>query len=101
MVFDQESKSTMTWNEATQVKCRRTDDHRQNNLNDEEWQSIEPMTPKPGGMGRPRKIDLRQVFGAIRYMLAPGCRWRLLPGSFSTIQNYFYAWSRSSVIRTI
>ncbi len=27
----------MAWDEATQVKYRRTNDHRQNNQSDEEW----------------------------------------------------------------
>ena len=91
----------MAWNETTQVKYRRTDDHRQNNLTDEEWLLIEPMIPKQGRMGRPRKTDPRQIFDAIQYMLASGCQWRLIPGCFppfSTVQNYFYAWSASGVL---
>ncbi len=91
----------MPWSEATQAKYRRTDDHRQNNLTDEEWLLIEPMIPKQGRMGRPRKRDPRQIFDAIQYMLASGCQWRLLPGCFppfSTVQNYFYAWSASGVL---
>ena len=47
----------MAWNETTQVKYRRTDDHWQDNLTDEEWLLIEPMIPKQGRMGRPRKTD--------------------------------------------
>ena len=80
----------MAWNETTQVKYRRTDDHRQNNLTDEEWLLIEPMIPKQGRMGRPRKTDPRQIFDAIQYMLASGCQWRLMPGCFppfSTVQH--------------
>ena len=90
-------KETMAWNEATQVKYRRTDDHRQNSLTDEEWLLIEPMIPK---QGRPRKTDPRQILDAIQYILASGCQWRLLPGSFppfSTVQH-FYAWSASGVL---
>ena len=30
-------EDTMAWGEATQVKYRRTNDHRQNNQSDEEW----------------------------------------------------------------
>ena len=85
-------KDTMAWNEATQAKYRRTDDHRQNNLTDEEWSLIEAMIPEQGRMGRPRKTELRQVFDVIQYMLASGCQWRLLPGCFppfSTVQNFF------------
>ena len=52
-------------------------------------------------MGRPRSTDLRRVFDAIQYMLASGCQWRLIPPCyppFSTVQNYFYAWSRGGVL---
>ncbi len=49
----------MPWSEATQAKYRRTRDHRQNNLTDEEWLLIEPMIPKQGRMGRQRKRDPR------------------------------------------
>ena len=52
-------------------------------------------------MGRPRKTDPRRVFDAIQYMLGSGCQWRLIPDcypAFSTVQNYFYSWSRSGVL---
>ena len=52
-------------------------------------------------MGRSRKTDPRRVFDAIRYMLASGCQWRLIPDRyppFSTVQNSFYAWSRNGVL---
>ena len=91
----------MAWTEANRAKYRRTDDHRQNNPADEEWSLIEPMIPAQGRMGRPRKTDPRQVFDAIQYMLASGCQWRLVPACyppFSTVQNYFYSWSRSGAL---
>ena len=91
----------MAWTEANQAKYKRTDDFRQNNLTDEEWSLIEPMIPAQGRMGRPRETDPRQVFDAIQYMLASGCQWRLIPACyppFSTVQNYFYAWSRSDAL---
>ncbi len=91
----------MAWTEANQAKYKRTDDCRQNNLTDEEWSLIEPMIPAQGRMGRPRQTDPRQVFVAIQYMLASGCQWRLIPACyppFSTVQNYFYAWSGSGAL---
>ncbi len=91
----------MAWTEANQAKYKRTDDCRQNNLTDEEWSLIEPMIPAQGRMGRPRQTDPRQVFDAIQYMLASGCQWRLIPACyppFSTVQNYFYAWSGSGAL---
>ncbi len=53
------------------------------------------------GPGEVRKTDPHQIFDAIQYMLASGCQWRLIPGCFppfSTVQNYFYAWSASGVL---
>ena len=91
----------MAWTEANQAKYKRTDDCRQNNLTDEEWSLIEPMIPAQGRMGRPRETDPRRVFDAIQYMLASGCQWRLIPAChppFSTVQNYFYAWSRNGAL---
>ena len=91
----------MAWTEATQVNYRRAHDHRQNDVSDEEWALIAPLIPAQGRMGRPRRTDLRRVFDAIQYMLASGCQWRLIPPCyppFSTVQNYFYAWSRGGVL---
>ena len=91
----------MPWNKANQRKYRRRDDARQNDLTDAEWAVVEPLIPRQGRMGRPRKTDLRRVFDAIQYMLASGCQWRLIPDCyppFSTVQNYFCAWSRSGVL---
>ena len=91
----------MAWTEAAQLKYKRSNDSGQNDVKDEEWALIEPLIPKQGRMGRPRKTDLREVFNAIQYMLASGCQWRLIPKTyppFSTVQNYFYEWSRNGVL---
>ena len=83
------------------MNYRRAHDHRQNDVSDEEWALIAPLIPEQGRMGRRRSTDLRRVFDAIQYMLASGCQWRLIPPCyppFSTVQNYFYAWSRGGVL---
>ena len=90
----------MAWDKATRKKYRRSDDHRQNSLTDAEWAIVGPMLPPPRRRGRPRTTDLRSVFDAIQYMLASSCQWRLLPDCFppfSTVQNYFYAWTRAGL----
>ncbi len=94
----------MPWSEAAQLKYKRSDDFRQNDVSDEEWALIAPLIPAQGRMGRPRSTDLRRVFDAIQYMLASGCQWRLIPPCyppFSTVQNYFYTWSRSGVLERV
>ena len=91
----------MAWTKAAQTKYSRPHSHLQNDLTDREWEIISPMIPRQGRMGRPRKTDLRRVFDAVQYMLASGCQWRLIPPCyppFSTVQNYFYAWSRGGVL---
>ena len=52
----------------------------------------------------PRETDLRSVVNAILYMASTGCQWRQLPKEFppySTVQSYFYAWSRSGLFASI
>lgn len=51
---------------------------------------------EPAG-GRPRKTPLRAIVDAIVYLASTGCQWRALPKDFppvSTVQGYFYRWSR-------
>lgn len=37
---------------------------------------------KPGTMGRPVKVDRREVVNAIFYVAATGCQWRALPEKY-------------------
>ncbi len=58
---------------------------------------MERLLPPPSSLGRPRETDLRAVVNAILYMASTGCQWRQLPKEFppySTVQGYFYEWSR-------
>ncbi len=90
----------MPWNRTTQQLHKRPDDHSQNDLTDAEWTVIGPMPPKRGRMGRPRGVDLRSVFDAVRHILSTGCRWRASPSGyppFSTDRNHFHAWRRSGL----
>jgi len=65
------------------------------NLNDAQWQHLQPLLPpaKPGG--RPRTTDLRAILDAIFYLLRSGCTWRDLPGDFppwGTVWSYYRTW---------
>ena len=91
----------MPWNEATKTQYTRPKARFESDLTDEEWNLVKPCLPPPARRGHPRKTDLREVFNAIQYMLATGCQWRALPDCFqpiTTVQYYFYAWSRTGVI---
>lgn len=67
-------------------------------VNDSEWERIEPMLSPlvaKKGAGRPRTVDLREVYNAVRYLNRTGCQWELLPRDFppkSTVYDYFARW---------
>ena len=91
----------MAWNETTQEQYRRPMDRFETDLTDEEWAVIEPLIPPPGRMGRPRELDMREVFNAVQFILGTGCQWRAIPKCFppfTSVQNLFYAWCRTGVL---
>ena len=66
-------------------------------LNDREWQLLEPLLPPPKPGGRPLKYPRREVVNAIRYVLRTGCPWRMLPHDlppWRTAFHYFRTWRR-------
>jgi transposase len=69
-------------------------------MTDEEWEVIADLVApywRPGGMGRPVKVDRRRVVDAIFYVAATGCQWRALPDCYpnwSTVHGYHVTWSR-------
>ena len=66
-------------------------------LNDREWQLLEPLLPPPKPGGRPVKYPRREVVNAIRYVLRTGCSWRMLPRDlppWRTAFHYFRTWRR-------
>jgi putative transposase len=73
---------------ASMRKAYRTD------LTDDQWALIEPLIPV-NAVGRPRKVDMREVFNAILYINRSGCQWDLLPHDFpakSTVYDHFAQW---------
>jgi transposase len=94
----------MAWTETTRGHYRRDGLRYASDLTDEEWALIEPHLPLPAKVGRPRTTDLRKLFEAILYMASTGCQWRAIPKEFppwSTVQGYFYAWSRRGLLSQI
>ena len=64
-------------------------------LNDAEWEMLEPLIPKAKPGGRPRRTNMRAVLNAIFYVLRSGCPWRMLPHDFppwKTVYHYFRQW---------
>jgi putative transposase len=63
-------------------------------LTDEQWAVIEPLIPV-NTTGRPRKVDMREVFNAIFYLNRSGCQWDMLPHDLpakSTVYDHFRQW---------
>lgn len=94
----------MPWNETTRAQYIRVTERYASDLTDAEWELLVPLLPLPKRLGRPREVNMREVVNAILYLLWTGCAWRALPKdfpAFTTVQHYFYAWSRSGVLDRI
>jgi transposase len=94
----------MAWTETTRLHYRRDALRYASDLTNDEWALISPFLPTASKLGRPRKTDPRSVMEAILYMASTGCQWRAIPKDFppySTVQGYFYAWSRGGLLAHI
>lgn len=94
----------MAWTEITRRQYVRAGLRYASDRTDGEWALLEPLMPPPSPIGRPRETDLRVVMDAILYMASTGCQWRQLPKDFppySTVQGYFYEWSRDGTFASI
>jgi putative transposase len=94
----------MSWTEITRPQYRRDDLRFASDLRDGEWLMLSPLLSMPCHLGRPRKVDMREVVNAILYILRTGCQWRALPKRFpprSTVQYYFYLWRDRRIWRRI
>jgi transposase len=97
-------ETTMAWTEITRLQYRREGLRYASDLTDAEWALLAPLMPRASRLGRPRGTDLRAVVEAILYMASTGCQWRAIPKDFpptSTVQGYFYAWSRMGLLAEI
>ena len=91
----------MVWTEITRPQYRREGMRYESDTTDGEWLVMEPLLPPPSALGRPRETDMRALVNAILYIASTGCQWRQLPKEFppySTVQGYFYAWSRDGTL---
>jgi putative transposase len=66
-------------------------------VTDDEWEILSPLVPPPKPGGRPRQVNMREVFNAIFYVLKSGCQWDMLPHEFppkGTVYHYFNTWRK-------
>jgi transposase len=73
---------------------------RRGELNDEQWERLQPLLPaqKPR-TGRPN-LDHRQVVNGILWILRTGAPWRDLPeryGKWPTVASRFYRWQEAGI----
>jgi putative transposase len=72
-------------------------------LTDEQWAIIEPLIPV-NRVGRPRRVDMREVLNAIFYLNRSGCQWEMLPHDLlpkSTVYDHFAQWRDDGTWQTI
>ncbi len=63
-------------------------------LTDEQWEIIKPLIPV-NTVGRPRKVEMREVLNAIFSLNRSGCQWDMLPHDLpprSTVHDYYLQW---------
>ena len=57
---------------------------------------LAPLLPPPKRLGRPARVERREVVNAILYVLRTGCQWRYLPEgcpNWNTVYWYFVRWT--------
>ena len=63
-------------------------------LTDAQWEIIKPLIPV-NRVGRPRKVEMREVLNTIFYQIRSGCQWDMLPHDLlpkSTVYDHFAQW---------
>jgi transposase len=63
-------------------------------VTDAEWGQIRPLI-LPAKRGGGKRINMREVFNGVMYVLSTGCQWRCIPKDLpprSTVNGYFCLW---------
>ena len=61
-------------------------------ISNEEWGKLQPLLPQPK-RGAPRRVNMREVINALRYLNRTGCQWRMLPHDLPPWENVYYYFS--------
>lgn len=94
----------MAWTETTRAQHDRSSLRYASDVTDAEWVVIEPFMPPPSKVGRPREVDIREVWNAIQYIAGGGIAWALLPKDFppsSTVRYWFYRFRNEGLLELI
>jgi putative transposase len=66
-------------------------------LNDAQWEILEPLLPPADPEGRPLVYARREIVNALLYVLRTGCAWRQLPHDlppWQTVYWYLQRWQK-------
>ncbi len=73
-------------------------------VNDREWECVEPLIEQKDGPGRKRTVDMREIINGLCYLTKTGCQWRLLPHDLPKwyhVAYYFYKWAADGTLERI
>ena len=85
--------------ETTATRARYPSD-----VSDAEWAIIEPLVTEKAKTGRPRSVDMREIWNAVMYLNRSGCQWRYLPKDFADYRHvwyYFDKWTNDGLFERI
>jgi len=84
------------WTDANRPKYNRDHLRYPSDVTDDEWAVIEPLIPPAKRGGNKRRVNLREVFNGVMYVLSTGCQWRYIPKDLpprSTLHSYLSLWN--------
>lgn len=75
-------------------------------VTDAQWAIVEKLIPGANSVvgGRPRSVEMREVFDTIRYVCRSGCQWDMVPHDLvarSSAYDYFRQWKKDGTLRKI
>src|SRR3569832_687543 len=73
-------------------------------LEDAQWELLEPLIPAPKPGGRPANYSRREIVNALLYLARTGCSWRLLPHDFppwKSVYGYFAQWKKDGTLEAM
>lgn len=63
-------------------------------LSDPQWKKLAPHIPPAHARGAPRRINMREIINALRYLARTGCQWRFLPHDLPPWEIVYYYFSQ-------
>ena len=61
-------------------------------ISNAEWEKLQPLLPQ-SKRGAPRRVNMREIINALRYLNRTGCQWRMLPHDLPPWEKVYYYFS--------